>query len=143
VAAQREECVQRDPPLDAAYTEGVRILFVENHQAFAETVAKQFLAEHEVVVVATVSEARSRLVEWDFDAVLVDYDLDDGKGTLLAEFLRSAGFGGVVVAVSSHDEGNQALVRAGAAAICPKAEFSKIASVLKATAAKATGPSLV
>jgi DNA-binding response OmpR family regulator len=108
----------------------VRILFVENHPVFAELVSKQFLAEHEVVILSKISEARSLIAESNFDAVLVDYDLDDGKGTLMVEFLRSFGFGGVVVAVSSHEEGNQALLRAGATAVCSKLEFHKISLIL-------------
>jgi len=110
----------------------VRILLVENHQTFAEIVATQFLTEHEVVILSKVSEALSRLRESTFDAILVDYDLDDGKGSELVEWLRGSGFGGVVVGVSSHHEGNQALLRAGANSVCPKAEFQNISSVLKA-----------
>jgi DNA-binding NarL/FixJ family response regulator len=105
---------------------------VENHQTFAEIVATRFLAEHEVVILSKVSESLSLLRQSTFDAILVDYDLDDGKGSQLVECLRASGFAGVVVGVSSHDDGNQALLRAGANVICPKAEFQNISSVLKA-----------
>jgi CheY-like chemotaxis protein len=122
--------------LGSVYTLNVRILFVENHQAFAEIVVTQFLAEHDVVTVSKVSQARSLAQESRFDAILVDYDLDDGKGSELVESLRSAGFRGIIVAVSSHDDGNRALLRAGANAACRKTDFRNISSILKAASSQ-------
>jgi CheY-like chemotaxis protein len=65
-----------------------RILFVENHQVFAHTVIEQFLSNHEVVLVATVAEAKQALTT-SFDVVLVDYDLPDGKGTEVVDALNA------------------------------------------------------
>ena len=39
----------------------VKVLFVENHQVFAETVIGQFLTDHEVVVVTTVADELLKL----------------------------------------------------------------------------------
>ncbi len=65
----------------------MRILYVEDQRVFADIVAKQFLASHEVVVAESVAAARAVFAaDPAFDALLVDYDLPDGKG---AEVIRS------------------------------------------------------
>ncbi|APR78871.1 Hypothetical protein A7982_04218 [Minicystis rosea] len=61
-----------------------------------------------------------------FDAALVDYDLDDGKGDQLIRSIRVAGFNAPIVAVSARDEGNLAMTDAGADAVCPKQSFARI-----------------
>jgi DNA-binding NarL/FixJ family response regulator len=72
-----------------------------------------------------------------FDVVMVDYDLDDGKGTeviaLAKELVPRVG----VVAVSSHAEGNARLLAAGANAACSKMQFANIHSALNAALIKA------
>jgi DNA-binding response OmpR family regulator len=108
----------------------VRILFVENHAEFAKTVKREFLSDHEVLIVPTISGARIQASTHTFDAVLVDYDLDDGKGAEFVRWLVQLPFRGLIVAVSSHESGNAALVAAGAAATCPKTKFSTIGEVL-------------
>jgi len=121
----------------------VRILFVDNHPAFTATVVATFLSNHEVVIVPTVAGARRALdgtgeaLVTPFDAVLVDYDLDDGKGDDLVRWIRSSADGTTtlmrcipIVAVSARDEGNTALVAAGADAACGKLAFATIESVL-------------
>jgi CheY-like chemotaxis protein len=90
----------------------VRILFVENHTVFARTVIEQFLGNHQVVLVPTVAAAKQAL-GMTFDAVLVDYDLPDGKGTEVVRALRAIGFEGNIVAVSSREDGNAELRAAG------------------------------
>ncbi len=110
----------------------MKILFVENHQAFAETVIPQFLADHEVTLVSTVAEAKSVLSRV-FDAVLVDYDLPDGKGTDVVRALRAIGFRGRVVAVSAREEGNGELRAAGADVTCAKSDFRTITAALSET----------
>lgn len=65
-----------------------------------------------------------------FDILLVDYDLDDGKGDELLRTLRDYPKFPMVIAVSSHDEGNAALVNAGAAAVCSKMRFDQIQTVI-------------
>jgi DNA-binding response OmpR family regulator len=108
----------------------MRILFVENHLPFARGVMRQFLAEHEVTLVPTLAEARQALAD-PFHVVLVDYDLDDGQGDELVRELRRAGNPLRVIAVSSHDAGNEALIAAGADAVCGKLDFARIGSLLE------------
>jgi DNA-binding NarL/FixJ family response regulator len=110
----------------------VRILFVENHETFAHIVTESFLADQDVVLVGTLAEARRALAATpDFDAVLVDYDLPDGKGTEMLAHLQARQFRGRLVAVSAHHDGNQALVASGAHAACAKRDFRRIREVLK------------
>jgi DNA-binding response OmpR family regulator len=80
----------------------VNILFVENHARFARIVTQQFLSAHAVTRVTSLAAAREILNSAIFDVVLLDYDLDDGKGDVLA----------------------------GADAVCGKLQFSGIARVL-------------
>lgn len=115
----------------------MNILLVENHAVFATQVTGAFLGEHQVVVVPTISGARAEVDARHYDAVLVDYDLDDGKGEELVRWLRTRGEQQLVVAISSHDAGNRAMVAAGADAVCGKMEFSRIKTVIEAMPNKA------
>jgi CheY-like chemotaxis protein len=108
----------------------MRILFVENHSVFAETVITEFLQNHGVTLVATCAEAQAAETE-SFDALLVDYDLDDGKGDAVVRRLRGSGFQGPIVAVSSHDDGNAALLAAGASVACRKSRFREVPALLQ------------
>jgi CheY-like chemotaxis protein len=108
----------------------VRILYVENHAVFAATVAAQFLGAHAVSIVPSLDAAREAVHSGGFDVLLVDYDLDDGKGDVLVRELRATGSSVPIVAVSSRPEGNESMLRAGADAACAKASFSSIASVV-------------
>src|SRR5881394_1725668 len=116
-------CCARDEP-------EMNILFVENHAVFAATVIRQFLSQHSVTVMASLSAARQTLADAAFDLLLVDYDLDEGKGDELVKELRASSSAVKVVGVSSHDEGNTALLQAGAVAVCSKTEFDRIQSVI-------------
>ncbi|WP_050030399.1 response regulator [Verrucomicrobium sp. BvORR034] len=107
------------------------ILYVENHDVFAANVIRLFLAQHAVTVVPSIAGALEVRTTEAFDLMLVDFDLDDGKGDALVREVRASGDQIVIVAVSSHDEGNAALVRAGASAICGKMEFSQIEQVIQ------------
>lgn len=111
----------------------MKILFVENHRAFAETVVREFLGQHQVVIVPSLADARLRAGAETFDVALVDYDLEDGTGDALVRELLATGFAGRVVAVSSHEAGNAALVAAGAHAVCAKTRFGSIEAVLGGT----------
>jgi DNA-binding response OmpR family regulator len=112
----------------------MRVLFVENHHVFAETVIDQFLQDYEVVLAPTVAEAKAVLTQ-SFDVVLVDYDLPDGKGTEVVRALRAMHFRGNVVAVSSREEGNAELRAAGAKVTCAKRDFRAIAAAIARTVA--------
>lgn len=66
----------------------MRILFVENHAPFAQVAIAQFLAGHDVIVAPSLAAARA--AKGPFDVVLIDYDLDDGKGDVLVRELVAA-----------------------------------------------------
>ena len=107
-----------------------RILYVENHEIFANQVTSLFLSQHDISIVASLAAARRALKTETFEMVLLDYDLDDGKGAELLPDIDAMTCRPYVVAVSSHEVGNLALLKAGANEICGKLQFSKIASVV-------------
>lgn len=104
----------------------MKILYIENHDVFAANVIRLFLAQHDVILVPSIARALET-----FDLMLVDFDLDDGKGDALVSKVRASGDRISIVAVSSHDEGNAALVRAGASAVCGKMEFNQIEQIIQ------------
>lgn len=108
----------------------VNILYLENHSVFAQQVIRQFLAAHQVTVVPSLAAARRAVASGTFDLILSDYDVDDGKGAEFVLECRASHPHVPVIAVSSHDEGNAALVDAGACAVCSKMEFSRIEQVI-------------
>jgi two-component system OmpR family response regulator len=108
----------------------MKILFVENHSVFAKQVISSFLSAHEVTVLPSLAAARVSLGENHFDAILIDYDLDDGKGAELVHELREHGSRLRIIGVSAHDRGNAALKQAGADAICSKMNFDHIQEIL-------------
>ena len=114
----------------------LRILYVENHAVFAENVIRQFLSHHTVTVAPSLSAARQALETGSFDLLLVDYDLDDGKGDALVKELHASSRPVLAIGVSSHDEGNSALLRAGAVAVCSKMHFDRIQSVIDSVTAQ-------
>lgn len=115
----------------AALYLNMKILFVENHEAFSKAVTKEFLHEHEVIVVVSNKEAISVFRSDIFDLVLSDYDLDDGKGDQVVSEIREVNSNIPIIAVSSHDEGNNAMLAAGANAICGKMKFRNINQVIE------------
>jgi DNA-binding response OmpR family regulator len=114
----------------------MKILYVENHAVFAASVISQFLSQHSVIVAPSLAEARKALATGNFDLLLVDYDLDDGKGDTLLKELGASGESIMAIGVSSHDEGNMALLRAGAAATCSKMQFDRIQRVIDTVSAR-------
>ena len=108
----------------------MNILYLENHAVFADQVTRQFLAAHHVTVVPSLAAARSSLASGTYDLVLSDFDLDDGKGEEFVRECRAALPHLPIIAVSSHEAGNEALVRAGASAVCSKMEFHHIQQVI-------------
>jgi DNA-binding response OmpR family regulator len=109
----------------------MRILYVENHAIFAQQVCQQFLPAHDVIVVSSLATARQALAAERYDLLIVDYDLDDGKGDELVREFRVLNPKLKIIAASSHDAGNTALMKAGASAVGGKMEFDKIAQVVK------------
>ena len=108
----------------------MKILLVENHPHFSKAVVKEFLSEHDVIVVPSVEGACAQLLGGEFDLFMSDYDLDDGKGDEFVRHLRASGNEKPVIAISSHDRGNSAILAAGANVVCSKMEFRKITDVI-------------
>lgn len=109
----------------------MRILMVEDHEKFAQSVIAEFLHEHEVTVVGGVDVAKQRLKDGNFDIVLVDYDLPDGKGDEVVRWMRVHDLAMPVVATSSHEYGNNQLRAAGADVICSKMKFRQLPELLR------------
>jgi DNA-binding response OmpR family regulator len=109
----------------------MRILYVENHETFARTVIAEFVQDHVVTVASSLVEALAKLDVEPFDALLVDYDLEDGKGDEFVRKIRERGSRVPIVASSAHDEGNAALLKAGADVVCAKSAFRGIGGVLE------------
>ena len=107
----------------------MRILFVENHARFAKLTTQQFLSQHQVTIVGSLHSARAAL-DQEFDLMLIDYDLDDGKGDELVSELQRRCQRPKIIAVSSHQAGNEKLFQAGADTICEKIKFTKIAETI-------------
>src|SRR5215831_5985662 len=114
----------------------MRILYVENHAIFANQVCQQFLSDHIVRVSPNLSSARDALDSEKYDLLLIDYDLDDGKGDELVSACRVAHPELRIIAVSAHEAGNAALLSAGAQAVCTKMDFDKIQTVIGSLAPK-------
>lgn len=108
----------------------MKILLVENHPYFAKAVIREFLSEYEVVVVSSVKAAKENAAGVGFDLFLSDYDLDDGKGDEFIHWLREAGNNKPVIAISSHEAGNTALLAVGANLVCSKMEFRKVNEII-------------
>jgi DNA-binding NtrC family response regulator len=109
----------------------MKILYVENHAIFASQVCQQFLSEHVVRVVSSLAAARQALASSSYELLLVDYDLDDGKGDELVWACHVLHPTLRIIAVSAHEAGNAALLKAGACAVCGKMEFDKIQDVIR------------
>ena len=115
----------------------MKILYVENHAIFAQQVCREFLSAHEVKVVSSLAAARQSLAAEKYDLLIVDYDLDDGKGAELVRMCQALHPNVRIIAASSHDAGNAALMKAGASAVCGKMEFDSIGRVIRSLR---TGP---
>jgi len=109
----------------------MRILYVENHAIFARTVTDQFLSTHSVTTVPTVAAALDALANNPFDFLLVDYDLDDAKGDELVRACIQSHPNLKIIATSAHERGNNALIAAGAVAVCRKMQFDRIPALLE------------
>ena len=108
----------------------LRILFIENHEVFSSVVKDKFLAAHNVRVVSTLRDARLELAAEQFDLILLDDDLDDGRGEeLIAELAPTDR--PMIIGVSAYDDLNADLIRAGADAACGKLRFSQIDSLIR------------
>jgi DNA-binding response OmpR family regulator len=109
----------------------VRILFVENHARFARVVIAEFLSGHEVTVAPTLFLARSAIQSERSDVILLDYDLDDGKGKELVQDILALQPTPKIIGVSAHEQGNAAMLETGVHATCNKMRFNQISNLLQ------------
>src|SRR5215831_15701391 len=74
----------------------IRVLIVDDHALFRESVARLLETEHglEVRHCASVHEGISLLAGWPVDVVLLDFDLGNEKGSTFLGKARAAGFQG-------------------------------------------------
>lgn len=103
----------------------IKIMYVEDHEVFGEQVIQHILIHYDVNQVTSLTQAYS---QWElsgasYQLLLCDYDLPDGKGSEFIEKIRAQGVRLPIIAVSSHEEGNRALLEAGANAVCSKLEI--------------------
>ncbi len=82
----------------------IRILVVDDHTLFRESVARLLAAEPDFEIAghcATAEEALERVSKVPVDVVLLDYDLGNGKGTDFLADAQSLGFSGRVLVVTA------------------------------------------
>jgi DNA-binding NarL/FixJ family response regulator len=79
-----------------AESDRVRVLIVDDHTLFRESVARLLVTEHDLDVryCASVSEGIAILAGWPADVVLLDFDLGNEKGSAFLGQARAAGFQG-------------------------------------------------
>ena len=102
-----------------------RLLLVEDHASFRQTLALVFDAEPDFEVVAqagTVAEARKVMRDREADLAVVDLSLPDGEGIELIEDLREANphFAALILTASLDRAEHARAVEAGAAGVLHK-----------------------
>ena len=122
-----------------------RLLLVEDHASFRQTLALVFDGEPDFEVVAqagTVAEAREVMDDREADLGVVDLSLPDGEGVELIEDLREANplFAALVLTASLDREDHARAVEAGAAGVLHKS--ADVDEILDATRRLAAGETL-
>ena len=82
----------------------IRILIVDDHTLFRESVARLLAAEPDFLIAghcASADEALRLVAAQPVDVVLLDYDLGAGKGTAFLAQAQAAGFTGRVLVVTA------------------------------------------
>ena len=102
----------------------IRILVVDDHTLFRESVARLLAAEVDFEIAAHCASAAEalKLVARCGDVVLLDYDLGDGKGMDFLSKAQSVGFSGRVLVVTAGVSEVEAaeMIRQGIAGILRK-----------------------
>jgi len=103
----------------------IRILVVDDHTLFRESVARLLAAEPDFEIAgdcATADEALRLIAKSPADVVLLDYDLGDGKGTDFLAKAKALGFTGRVLVVTAgvSEAEAAAMIRQGIAGILRK-----------------------
>jgi DNA-binding NarL/FixJ family response regulator len=123
-----------------------RLLLVEDHVSFRQTLALVFEGEPDFEVVAqagSVAEARRVMGGREADLGVVDLSLPDGEGIELIEDLREANplFAALVLTASLDKAEHARAVEAGAAGVLHKS--ADVDEILDATRRLATGETLL
>jgi DNA-binding NarL/FixJ family response regulator len=100
----------------------IRILLVDDHSLFRESLSRLLEAEPEFTIVgtcATVAEALVALHLSPVDVVLLDYDLGDEQGTVLLEEARRLGLTARILMVTAglSDSGTLRAFESGSAGV--------------------------
>ncbi len=100
----------------------IRILLVDDHSLFRESLSRLLQAEPDLRIVASCSSATEALaiVEREpVDLVLLDYDLGEQEGSLFLDSAKSKAFAGRILMVTAgmSDAGTLRAMEAGAAGI--------------------------
>ena len=122
----------------------IRVLLVDDHATFRESLAFMFDREPELTVVAqagSLAEARGMLE--GVDVAVVDLDLPDGDGTELIGELRAVNPRGMVLVLtaSADREAHGRAVEAGAAGVLHKS--ARIGDLIDAVRRLAAGENLI
>ena len=123
-----------------------RLLLVEDHASFRQTLALVLDGEPDFEVVAqagTVAEAREVMGDREADLGVVDLSLPDGEGVELIEELREANphFAALVLTASLDQAEHARAVEAGAAGVLHKS--ADVDQILDATRRLAAGETLL
>jgi two-component system nitrate/nitrite response regulator NarL len=124
----------------------LRLLLVEDHASFRQTLALVFEGQPDFEVVAqagTVAEAREVMGDHEADLGVVDLSLPDGEGVELIEGLRQANphFAALVLTASLDRAEHARAVEAGAAGVLHKS--ADVDQILDATRRLAAGETLL
>jgi two-component system, NarL family, nitrate/nitrite response regulator NarL len=100
----------------------IRILLVDDHSLFRESLSRLLQAEPDLRIVATCSNATEALaiVEREaVDLVLLDFDLGEQEGSLFLDSVKARSFAGRILMVTAgmSDAGTLRAMEAGAAGI--------------------------
>jgi DNA-binding NarL/FixJ family response regulator len=123
-----------------------RILLVEDHTSFRQTLAYVFDQEPDFQVVAqagTLAETRRAMEGSEADLGVIDLSLPDGEGTALIAELRDANpdFAALVLTASLDRAGHARAVEAGAAGVLHKS--ADVDGILDATRRLGEGETLL
>jgi len=123
-----------------------RILLVEDHASFRQTLAFVFDQQPEFEVVAqagTLAEARRAMSGFEADMGVIDLSLPDGEGTELIEELREANphFAALVLTASLDRAEHARAVEAGASGVLHKS--ADVDEILDATRRLGEGETLL
>jgi DNA-binding NarL/FixJ family response regulator len=120
----------------------IRILLVDDHSLFRESLSRLLEAEPEFVIAgscAGTAEALAALDAGPIDVVLLDYDLGDEQGTVFMDAARRRGFAGRILMVTAGmtDAGTLRAFEGGSAGVFLK--HSPPAQLVKAIQQVASG----